>query len=306
MLSRQVLKVCLPDTVIPIERNPGDLTLGPNSPVCGYVHAHVATPYGVTSEIRIPVLREQTSCKCATPVHTTGFSLEKNSLVVNYNVQTDAQKKLSFSAFTPASSVVIASDDPLVQMAPAVEVQFKFTIGGYSENKIPSTPFIVTADKGKFALSQDQLNVIVGEFKRLLGTSPADADPFKAGFTSTEVTVTPLFPDCTPAAPAKKPDEKKDPGKKDDGVCCPCRRGAAQKSSNQLEVQFKGSFLGPVVPNPTGGKQGKQDGQPPNMNPTPPAPAPMPKVMEAPKPNSVIPAGWQRIDGSTGDSTTRE
>lgn len=230
LLSRQVAQVTIPNGAVSI---PYSYKGNPTQ----YVDVHLATPYGVTRDIYIPIVGSNAA--------VAGFTLKKNSLLVTYDARPDGKGKFSVTngKADDASAVVIIPNDAVSALAPAIKVRFKFIIGGMDGQVLPvGEPFVVRQVNEEYKLSKDDLKRIAADLvSRLNAAGPfaIGADPFLAGIRTTEVTISPLYPDCSPTAPKKDEKNPADPG------CLPCRELMDFKAANQLEVKLKGALAFP-------------------------------------------------------------
>jgi hypothetical protein len=209
MLSRQVMQISVTGA------NAVDLD--------GFFHIHVATPYGVSRELRVPAIPPS-----AAVTKTPEYQLSKNKLIIQYEIQQQGQKlRIQNGVPKAGSNIVIATDDPAANVISYLDLEFTFTI-----NSIPGIRFNVknvSRIKGEFAIEVDQLNAFAQEIITKLdatGNYPIGIDPLAAGLKSTSVTITPFFVDST----------------KDKLTH---RAGKSAKSVNPLEIEFNARELKP-------------------------------------------------------------
>jgi hypothetical protein len=118
MLSRQVVKVIVPPYILDTNEN--------------YVHAHLATPYGVTREIRIPLTRALADPKAQLFLTDSAWSMnfkvidKKNSTgVVTYSYELPPET----SAVQPATVSLVWTASPPENAPDSVKIKIEFTVG---------------------------------------------------------------------------------------------------------------------------------------------------------------------------------
>jgi hypothetical protein len=188
MLSRQVMQVTIPAGALTVYDTVGERY---------YVTAHVATPYGVTRPLDIPLLEKKAEKAAEPPAAKPGFTVGKAKLVINYGVvrtkdvdrfdpvlQGVAPKALEFT-WTDATG------GPISELA-RVRLQFKFgdtTLTVPCQCKLKAT----AQSGGTFVIAEDEVKAIACELLRQIrdrGSLPLTGNPLAAGLTTTAVLIT--------------------------------------------------------------------------------------------------------------------
>ena len=215
MLSRQVMQVTVPAGVlgVPEERDGKKLL---------WAHAHVATPYGVSREVYIPVLGKPDE----KPAAAAGYSVpDKTTLTVRYcatGVAAPGYFLPEYQGHDPAR-LKLGWSDPLGVAPASVQVRLTFQFGdatltvpaagrvqGATAGGKPTDPPPADAKPAELVVEGDELTKIATELVRQIavrGPLSKDKNPLADGLTSTGVFVTPV-----PAAGAQTATEVKAAG----------------------------------------------------------------------------------------------
>lgn len=184
LLSRQVMQVTFAKGAYPVTNEKGAATS---------VRVHVATPYGVTRELDIPVVKQSPK---ANP--TPGFSFGDAKLTAYYGIA-GAVDPAGKAVFTPVAQGADAEIKmnwvaPGNALPPRVEVAFEFPYQG-ATLKVPVVGEVkdksVVIPKGEASRLAAEL---VCQIATATPTLPVDPNPLAKGLTSSKVTVRPLAP----------------------------------------------------------------------------------------------------------------
>lgn len=189
MLSRQVMQVTIrKDAIIPLKYD--DET---------YVLAHVATPYGVSRELYIPVISEKKPE--ATDGQKAGYTLpEKTALTIAYGVKGMDTKpghfKPVFHGVSP-KELEFTWFNPLGTAPTDVTVKFIFEMNGVTLT-VPcrSKANATTNGRPKVVLSEEETKKVAADLLRQLaelGPFPLNDNPLDAGLKTKSVLVTPVM-----------------------------------------------------------------------------------------------------------------
>ena len=177
MLSRQVVQVRVVAGSIPTGAK--------------FVHVHLATPYGVSREIAVPLAGGK---KEEAPKPTEGYTLDPVKLTVNYQ---QIGKKDSYilndAGVAPEANLSLNWNDALGTAPPMIQVKFTFPYRATSIAVITRRAIKETA--GKYVLEPVDL---AGLFRDLLdamnltGPFSDDINPLVKGLTTTAISVLPV------------------------------------------------------------------------------------------------------------------
>jgi hypothetical protein len=240
MLSRQVVQVTFKKGAYPVEGKD--------------VHVHLATPYGVTRELQVPVAAQTPKPK-APPV---GFSFGDAKLTAKYGVCATGPGDKPSGYFVPvpqgaADKLTLKWVAPGGTLTPTVRVKFEFTVRGAT---LPCASEVVGTVKDKAVeISKEDASLLANDLLRqittLAGPLPVEGNPLATGLTSTKVTVTPI-----PMIPDTKTQsvETTDPLKVEfeaTGVCTPAH---AVPHAHPVPLHLPSVAPPPHEPKPAGQK----------------------------------------------------
>ena len=188
MLSRQVMQVTVPAGVLGVaeERDGKKLT---------WAHAHVATPYGVSREVYIPVLVPKADDKPA-KAPAEGFSVKPDAVTVTYRLVPNGDGTHRYDAVVGVdpAKFQIAWADATGSMPSAIDVRFVFEYAGH-ELPIPATHFLRLPDAGdKFEMTTAEAAGLADALIRAVGAGSIKpgANPLDAPFVTKKIEVTPV------------------------------------------------------------------------------------------------------------------
>jgi hypothetical protein len=182
MLSRQVMQVTVS-------------AAGPYVTKDGRPHvaAHVATPYGVTRELLIPVVAKPVA---APPAPAEGYKLGAEKLTLPYCKSPAGDGKFHLGLQNPlpkSKSVDIVWSDALGAAPPEVKVTLHFEYKGCPfAHEVPGA---IKAAENKYTLTSAHLDAVLGDlFGRLnrFDRYTDDTNPLQAGVEVKKVTVKPV------------------------------------------------------------------------------------------------------------------
>jgi hypothetical protein len=177
LLSRQIMRVTIPNAV--------------QADKDGNVDVHVATPYGVSNHLKVPVV-PQPSAAASSPT-SYAFAKGKDQLAVQYTlVNLVGNGYVPVLVGTDGSSIEIDSNQPwgTVLQNFQADVKFTFQSPGDVTLTLPKLQF----KKGKCVISSDQLQTPVINLLTRLDQLRKDTPDkgFPGTLTSTNITITPL------------------------------------------------------------------------------------------------------------------
>jgi hypothetical protein len=261
MLSRQVMQVRVPGNTLPVKYPDGT----------SYARIHVATPYGVSTEIEVPIVVK--------PDPKPGFAFGSAKLTANYGmVITDSAK-----TFVPIPKGAGTDDLKITWTTPAgtlseyvaIDLEFEFTPPAAAKPvtlKVPCRGCVVGGTTAKeIVIPQPVKDAIAADLIAqiaALGPFPITPNPLDAGLKTKTVTITPLTPPGVIAQKATTNDALKVEFKAE-GVCPPPAGHPRFGPHPLLRVMPPGPHPEPFLPGPP-----LTPVMPPG--PTPPA-APPPK-----------------------------
>ncbi len=187
MLSRQVMQVTVEAGALTPFTDPTD---GVRK-----VQAHVATPYGVSRELLIPLIADKVAEKPAAPAE--GFSVSPDAVTVTYNL-VPSQKHVGTHRFDSVVKVdpiefEITWVDATGSMPNAIEVTFNFE---YAGNKLPvpaRTLKRIEGSDNKFVMAKADVTTLAEAVIRAVGADgiKPGANPLDAPFVTKSIEVTP-------------------------------------------------------------------------------------------------------------------
>jgi hypothetical protein len=182
LLSRQVMRVVIPRGVYSKD---------------GFLDVHVATPYGVSPHLHIPIL-----CSDKKPeIAPVGYVLpaDQNTIHVNYYMEASKSAPasggwaLKLATPFPKDEVRITWSDPLGSALKVVDVVFAFDVGG-TKLSVPLRG--LTASNGYYKIDGPRVAELAGSLLvQLEGLGIYTAgNPLPAALQTKTVTVTPVSP----------------------------------------------------------------------------------------------------------------
>ena len=182
LLSRQVARVEVDPAAIPLT---GDT----------HVQAQIATPYGVSRELIIPVAG---AAKKEAPAPKEGYALDPNEVAVAYRLMPSLLHPGTFQfaevrAVKP-TKITIAWDDATGSVPHKLDVRFTFAWKGGAVTVPPCVALPVATTNGTFTIGENELKLVAQSLIKAIqadGLKPGE-NPFDAPFVTTKVEVTPV------------------------------------------------------------------------------------------------------------------
>ena len=220
LLSRQVAKI--------------ELSAGMFETNEGYLRVHVATPYGVSREIDIPVVSPNPEKKEPAKA-AEGFSLKQTSLTIEYLfVPAGDEKNLFKPVFCKADpeELKVVAEDANGNLPKRIQFQAEFSTGENSKPiTIPLGPIYLDASFPLGAYKMDKLQLsqfcadLVTKLTERNGLIPKDGGELSKKLTLKQILITPV-------------NEKNEP------------IGKTVPANNTLEITFVGNWNNTVKPEP--------------------------------------------------------
>jgi hypothetical protein len=185
LLSRQIMRVVIPA---------GVAARG------GFVDVHIATPYGVSSHLAIPVSCEPCPCQPA-PMPTSGYTIPtgKNTLTIPYNFKKDGASLTPVIVDNVQGDLQVNWDNPTGMAWRSVRADVSFKVG---DKPVP-IPLQFDSSKGAYQVADDKAKNLrafaenlIDQFAKLSQYTPDK--PLPATLDSSQVDLVPLMPPMTP------------------------------------------------------------------------------------------------------------
>jgi hypothetical protein len=220
LLSRQVIQVTVSAKAVAI-------------PDIDEYRVHLATPYGVSRELSVPVVKPPSP----KPAPAEGYSIAPESVKATYKLTPEKDGKFSFAFDRGKIGPMKVTFKDNSGSAPAqINVQFVFAIKK-TEIKLPTTAELAQFDKGAYVLNKDAIDNVLAGIEALYKTSTFTPDtlPFADFAKTIRIEITPVQGKDLP----------------------PVHASQTVNSLNQLSIEFSGR-IEPKPPDPKqpGGEAG--------------------------------------------------
>ena len=187
LLSRQVMQITVPKGSYPIGAD--------------YVRIHMATPFGVTRELDIPVA-ERVAKPAEAPkpaAKVEGYSINPETVKATFQLTASGIKAGTYDFIgigeTSPKKATVVFEDASGFVSKKIGLVFSFEHAGMKFDIPLEKPELIASKDGKFELSDEQLKSLARDLINRIGGNqlPASGAPFNATFTATKVTVKPQF-----------------------------------------------------------------------------------------------------------------
>jgi hypothetical protein len=161
----------------------------------GVVDVQVATPYGVSAPLQIPVLCSNCASPPAPQPVVEGYSLDTTRVTVTYQKKMVGDRYLlDAPTIVPGTTVALKWNDALGTAPQQVKLTLQFACGScpLQMNVVPQP---LQASNGSYVLTADMLSLVLRDlFQKLNAFGPfTDAsNPVARGLTTTAVKVLPI------------------------------------------------------------------------------------------------------------------